>query len=334
MATERTAFYTDLPGVEQSRVENLKNYSAPDGDAVLCLGSDQKGHQRLFKVGDSISYSQTADRDALENIVKIQSRIRGSSKLPIVSTITEPFNLVNGDNINILLNDSLIPQNVIFSDGNYGSPAVILSANSEPFTTVPGDNLVIEVNGTPNDIIFGEADVTTAENVADVINEQISGAYATVYGSSGKIRLVTSAKGSSETLEITGGTAAAIFNFPGGVNSGSGDISSALAYEVVQQINEQTTGLLAESTDEGEIVINSNRVGRKNKVTIISGTAQSKFNFVQLAWKFTLFADSVEQFSITFGPGREKDLLDLGSHLSNIGPNSIELSFELKLVTI
>lgn len=98
-------------------------------------------------------------------------------------------------------------------------------ANAETYAISDGDTLLIKINGestaqtiTLSGLTGGAA---TAEEVAQSINAQIYGAKAIVSTAGTKVTLQSDRRGSSSSVQVTGGTANAALGFDGSVHDGS-----------------------------------------------------------------------------------------------------------------
>lgn len=97
-------------------------------------------------------------------------------------------------------------------------------ASAENYNINDGDTLLIKVNGgdaqtiTLAGLTGGAA---TAEEVAQSINDQIAGARAKVTSAGTKVTLESDRRGSSSSVQVTGGTANSELGFDGAVHDGS-----------------------------------------------------------------------------------------------------------------
>lgn len=88
MAGSLTPWITQLPGVEQMRVEDPSGWLQPEGDHAMVLGSDEAGREGRFGFGDWEYFTQTVTY-APAKIARFSGKIRGPSRMPAVS-IDEP----------------------------------------------------------------------------------------------------------------------------------------------------------------------------------------------------------------------------------------------------
>lgn len=100
-----------------------------------------------------------------------------------------------------------------------------VSGNSEPFALADGETLDVEVDGGPTQVVtfndpdFADIANATAAEVANVLNGALTGASAADVA--GTVVITSDTFGASSSVEITGGTGAAAFAFPGGPCTGT-----------------------------------------------------------------------------------------------------------------
>lgn len=198
----------------------------------------------------------------------------------VTSNGFEPFSLSDPSSL-ILKIDQGLEDVFVFESG---SRSTILSANTETFTLADGQTLDVSVDGAiAQTITFNTADFVditnaTAVEVVAVILDTLIGGFAAV--DTGAVRLTSLTKGVSSLINVTGGTAAAAFAFPAGVNGVDyfADINNATALEVVARINAQTSELVAVDSG-GRIELTSSSSGNQSCLQIIGGSANLTFLF-------------------------------------------------------
>jgi len=101
----------------------------------------------------------------------------------------------------------------------------ILSTIGQPFVLADAQTLIVDVDGGGGQVIafnavdFANIALASADEVVNVITNALTGAFAT--NESGQIRITTDTYGTTGSVEVTGGTAAAAFGFPGGAQAGT-----------------------------------------------------------------------------------------------------------------
>lgn len=143
--------------------------------------------------------------------------------------------------------------------GAAGTETVVFTAVAGTVTTTAtalyalSDFMTLTVavdGGAPQTVTFLTADFediaqATAQEVADVITAQLTGASGATAEAGAKVSITSSTNGSSSSIEVTGGTANAVLSFPGGAQAGSGDFATlqqATAVEVRDYLNAALTG--------------------------------------------------------------------------------------------
>lgn len=177
-----------------------------------------------------------------------------------------------------------------------GTAGTRLSGAAEPFPLVDLQTLTISVNLAPaqlvtfvdNPIDFpGGIGNATANQVASYINANTTGLNATVSG--GNVRLTSATFGTSSGMEITGGTANAVLNFPLGNNAGTGDaadLSAMTAAEAIVRLNADITGQTA-TVDGTRVKMTSATLGTSSQIQVTGGTANAAFAFSTAPFKGT-----------------------------------------------
>lgn len=161
----------------------------------------------------------------------------------VLGNLTGPFSLVDGDTIVVSLNGAAGVTSTFnaapavvdaTAPGTYtlATRATLTSGNTEPYALTNGNTLTISIDGEPDQTVtFNTADfvnigAATAAEVAAVVLAQTTDIGAADVG--GAV-VLTNARSllNTRTLEVTGGTDAAAFAFPGVVTgSGEGDTLS------------------------------------------------------------------------------------------------------------
>src|SRR5690606_14719760 len=92
------------------------------------------------------------------------------------------------------------------------TPAARETGNAEPFALADGQTLTVAIDGGPVQLItflaseFAALGAATAAEVAAVINAKIAGAKAAVTGGGTRVTITSDRRGTSSSVEITGGT--------------------------------------------------------------------------------------------------------------------------------
>lgn len=176
MAGERESFITNLPGIEQARVDSV-NFEPPEGSYALVLGNDLTGRFGWFKKGDIFDVYQSDSPAAAAKILRFSGKWRGPTvALPAVSAEVGPPNF---------------------------------------FVLADGQTLILAIDeGANQTITFATAaftDITKARpsEVVAAINAQLTGATASLTGRGG-LKVSTHSSGRRARVGVVGGTAAAL----------------------------------------------------------------------------------------------------------------------------
>lgn len=200
---------------------------------------------------------------------------------------TETYELSPADDLDISI-DGGGTQTVTFD----AAAASVESGNSETYDLADGLTLTVKVDqGSVQTVIFNTAEFSdianaTAEEVAAVINAELTGASATASSGGTKVTITSDTEGTGSYVEVTGGTAntggSNRLNFSTSEVQGTGDvvdISVVTATEAASLINADTTGCVA-SVVSGAVKITSDTTGASSSVQIeSSSTADTNFGF-------------------------------------------------------
>jgi len=157
----------------------------------------------------------------------------------VLGNLQSPFSLVDGDTLSVSLNGGAgVPST--FNAGpaivdalaaetyTLATRATLTSGNTQPFALTNGNTLTISIDGEPDQTVtFNTADfaligaATAAEVVAVILAQTTDIGAADVGGA--VVLTNTRSLTNARTLEVTGGTDAAAFAFPGGAVSGTGE---------------------------------------------------------------------------------------------------------------
>jgi len=201
--------------------------TVPDLNVIVAVGTayDQTG-QRI-RVGSP----QTVDMSVDSNSVPTQVAVNGNEKwLSIFAqferALSDPRVDGNGVTVQSRRAESFT---LIVEQGAEAAPgtaASLLAASSEPYALTDGNTLTLQVNGSAVQTVtfntgdFADIANATAAEVASVIDTQTTGVNASDSGGAVLIETVTA--NAIAKLQVTGGTDAAAFGFPGGIVSGAG----------------------------------------------------------------------------------------------------------------
>ena len=189
----------------------------------------------------------------------------------VLGTVTAPFDLEPGDTL-IVAVDGGAPSTATFT----ATAAARQSGNAEPFALADGQTLTVRIDGGAVQTItflaseFGAIGAATAAEVAAVINAKIAGASATVTGAGARVTITSDRRGTSSSVEVTGGTANGALGFPLGAATGTGNVAhidSVTPAEVKALVEAAVTGVTVTS-DADRVRITSNTLGPTSSVQV------------------------------------------------------------------
>lgn len=191
----------------------------------------------------------------------------------VLGTNAGPFDLTSGDTLVVSV-DGGGNQTATFT----GTAATRDTAGDEPYALANNNTLTLSVNGgSVQTVTFTTgafADITNATRaeVAAVINAAITGAQAVDTGT--RVRIQTDRKGTSATLNVTGGTGNGALGFTTGSISGGGnvaDIDAVTVSEVETIVESAVTGVSVTNAG-GAVRISSDTTGPSSSVQVIASS--------------------------------------------------------------
>ena len=201
----------------------------------------------------------------------------------VLSSIVGPYNLEPGDTIVVSVNGG----GSVTATFN-ATAGSVTSSNTAPFALANNDTLTVRVDGGGVQTVtfltseFGNIAAATAAEVAAVINAKLNGAKATV--STGAIVITSDKRGTSSSIEVTGGTAntGGKLNIPTAVQNGTGNVAnidSVTATEVATVIDAAVAGLTA-VVEAGAVRLTSDTAGALSSVQVLaSSSADDEIGF-------------------------------------------------------
>lgn len=211
-----------------------------------------------FSKGDNIMSDENGKAIVAASVASAAEKLSGG---------TAPFVLAAGDTL-------------VIDVDNAGDATVTFDAAAgyvEDTTTYPvadqdGKTLTLKIDGGAEQTVTFSGAHTTAAAIAASINGQIYGASCAVNG--GQVRITSDRKGTSSSLEITGGTHGLTWDTP---VAGTGDVAFIDAVTAA----EVETMIEADSTAEVEVIGSSFRVyspttGTSSELDFKSGDALTK----------------------------------------------------------
>lgn len=200
--------------------------------------------------------------------------------------VAEPFNLVDLDSLEVQTQDG-VTTTYVFEIGTRGETT---AGNAETYGLTDGQTLDVEIDGAPavtaTFLLADFVDIAnaTASEVAGVLQAAL-GTDAAVDVVAGAVRIRSTSKGSSSTVNVSGGTAAGVFSFPAGTPGVDYfvDITAATAAEVADQIIAQSMAagvdIFAAPLGGGTVDLFLPSANADKSLEIVGGSAVPKFQF-------------------------------------------------------
>ena len=204
--------------------------------ALAAAGFFENGGSRLWVVRtchySDITQPSSATAIAASGQLPVSSA--GPSSPVVLVADIGPYKVQPGEALQMVVNGGLI-QSMPF----VGTTAELTSADG-PFELVDGDTLLVRIDGRPEQTItFSTADfvdiaAATAVEIANVISQQLTDGSA--YPATDAVLITRKVVGSAVRLEVTGGSAASVLQFPAGEVAGTGTFGNFDAISVVELI--------------------------------------------------------------------------------------------------
>jgi len=224
----------------------------PESDLLLAaLGFFENGGSHLWVVR-TVHFGNVSDPASATAVRATGALLAPGAPTPatITGTLAGPLRLKDGDLL--LLSVGGAPaQGATF----HGLPAMVQASGATPFALADGQVLTLLFDdGTEQTVAFAAADfadiaAATPEEVAAVINAQVSGAKALV--DTGVLEVASDSAGTASLVHVTGGDANAALDFPTGPVTGMGNVADLDAVTVVEIMTLLEAALPAVTGGEG-----------------------------------------------------------------------------------
>ena len=189
----------------------------------------------------------------------------------VLATNSAPFDLEPGDTLVIDV-DAGGSATATFD----ATAETLTSANTETYALSNGQTLTIEIDGGSAQTVtfltgeFVSIGAATAAEVAAVINAKLSGASAGT--SAGAVTITSDTRGTSSSVDVTGGTASAAFAFPAS-SGGTGDVADIDAVtfaEIKSVVEADVAGMTVTDEGGGQPRFSSNTTGASSSIHIVA----------------------------------------------------------------
>jgi uncharacterized protein len=152
--------------------------------------------------------------------------------------------------------------------------AAFVESTTGTFALSNGQTITLSVNGGPTQTItfltgeFVSIGAATTQEVVNDFNAKASGIQAVIV--SNKVHLRTTRKGSSATIQVTGGTANGALGFSTSVQNGSGNVAdvTAVTFAEVQTAIQAAVVTSTVLSNGGYVEIESNTTGTSSSVRV------------------------------------------------------------------
>ncbi len=207
----------------------------PDSDlALAAMGFFENGGSQLWVVR-TVHYTNSSDPLTATAVRAAGFLAASAGPTPAVLTgaAAAPFALNDGDLIRLAVNGGA-DVDAAFN----GTPALVDAATAEPYALGDGMTLTVRVDsGVEQTIAFSSADFSDITNasaveVAAAITAVLTTGQATAPG--GVARISSELEGTASRVEITGGTANAVLQFPTAPAAGTGNVANLAAVTITE----------------------------------------------------------------------------------------------------
>lgn len=200
-------------------------------------------------------------------------------------SVTEPFDLEPADTL-------------IANVEGIGNQTATISAvegaeecsNAETYALSDGDTLTIKINGesTAQSIVLAglTGGAATAEQIAQSINAQLTSGRALVSSGGAKVTVQSDRRGSSSSVQITGGTASAVMGFDGLVHTGAAgsnvanvDAVTVAELKVILEAAWTNGSGVTVTSDAGKVKVATVATGAAATLAIVAATANTVVGF-------------------------------------------------------
>jgi hypothetical protein len=201
----------------------------------------------------------------------------------VLGSVPGPFDLEPGDTLAVAV-DGGAPSMATFN----AAAAALESGNAEPFALADGQALTVRTDGGSVQTIpfltseFAAIGAATAEEVAAVINAKIAGAKATATTGGTRVTITSDRRGTSSSVEVTGGTANVALGFALGVVAGTGNVANidSVTPAEVEAVVEAAVAGVTVTSEADRIRITSNTLGPSSSVQVqAASTADDELGF-------------------------------------------------------
>lgn len=202
----------------------------------------------------------------------------------VLGSVVGPFDLEPGDTLVVAINGGA-PATATF----LATAGARENTSAAPYVLANNQTLLVKVDGeaVAQIVTFLTAefvDITNAtlQEVANVINAKLARAKATLTSGNTRITITSDRRGTTSSIEVTGGTAAAALGFVVGATAGTGNVAN-IDLVTVAEVKTIVEAAVAGSTVTnvgGRAQISSNTTGPASSVLVqAASTADTSIGF-------------------------------------------------------
>lgn len=258
-------------------------FGAYTGDSDIALaakGFFDNGGQFLYVIR-TVHHSDITNpnsQTATKGTLTLATGTGGATPGTLLGSLTAPFVLTPADVLSLNI-DAGGAASATFD----AAAATVTAGNAPTYALADGQTLTVIVDGgIVQTIEFLAAEVVdiaavTLEESLAIINAKISGANANDNG--GSPRISSDKRGTDSSIQVTGGTAAAAFGFPGAAVAGTGDVADIEAVTVaeIKAVVEADIAGVTVNDVGGAPQFVSQTTGAASSVQAAAGAAQTAF---------------------------------------------------------
>jgi len=269
---------------QEEYTEIFGGYTLNSGPAIAAQGFFQNGGSFLWVVR-TCHYTDILDPDAFtatKGERMLQTVGGADSPAQVTSTLAETYQLAHNDTLDISV-DGGGPATAQFQ----ATAAQAICNGPFPIAPLPaGVNMTLTIGGVAHVVNSGIGGQTTALDISDLINQQITGAYAFALGA--QVYIMTDKKGTGQSITVAAGAPdmAALIALPTGTTSGGGnvaDIDAVTGAEVKTRVEAAVAGTAVTVNGNGTITIATVAVGPTHDIQVqASSTADTKIGLDNL----------------------------------------------------
>ncbi len=254
-------------------VETFGGYT-PNSDLALAVQAYFENGGQILWVVRTVHLSDInapATKTSASASGTIPTPTLGASPGAVAGSLAAPFDLEPGTNL-VLAVDGQAPATATFM----AAAAARQSSSAAPFALADNDALAVAVDGggVQNLVFrateFADIAAATAAEVAAVINAQVTGARASVTGGGTRVTITSDRRGTSSSVDVSGGAANSALGFTTGPAVGTGNVANidSVSLAEVKTIVEAAVAGLTVSSVAGKARLASNTTGASSSVQV------------------------------------------------------------------